>query len=354
MSTRKLAWARSRRRLPRNGRGYRMVGGGAFAVVANLVDGRTFGRGTPFPMPASQAARRDSSLPPRFVTPTVVVSAPSVGEGVRLRNADGGALRALGFAVAASVVHRLRRGECALLAINLSLIAWHGDALAAHGVAQALVSLLAILVMYAFNDLHDAPVDWQNPKKDRAVVRAWMEHRGAGVVATFALKLATLALAWASLGTGPTLAVAAVMTVNVLYSTLLKGVPVADIAAVWVWGALYAAIVDASVPIAFLVGVMTGICHLFQALDDRVPDAASGITTTAVRSAALSQNVLIVLTVVLFGALHGFFGLAVACTACVPLALHFAIADAGVGWLLTKAYFAVVWLALLGTNRAAG
>lgn len=305
-------------------------------------------------MPASQAARRDPSLPPRFAAPTVVVAAPSVGEGVRARVEKGGAVRALGFAFAASVVHRLRRGECALLAINLSLIVWHGDALDAHGLAQALVSVLAILVMYAFNDLHDAPLDWHNPKKDRAVIRAWMDHRRAGVIATFGLKLVTLAFAWATLGAGPTLAAAAVMTVNVVYSTRLKGVPVGDILAVFVWGSLYAAIVDASVPIVFLVGVMTGICHLFQALDDRAPDAASGITTTAVRSATLSRNVLVVLTAVLFGSLHGFFGLAAACTACVPLALYFAVADAGVGWLLTKAYFAVVWLALFGTTRAAG
>ena len=46
-------------------------------------------------------------------------------------------------------------------------------------------SVLAILVMYAFNDLYDAPVDWNNPKKDRALIATWIEHRYAGVLTTF-------------------------------------------------------------------------------------------------------------------------------------------------------------------------
>jgi 4-hydroxybenzoate polyprenyltransferase len=305
-------------------------------------------------MPASLAARKDASLPPRFATSTVAVSGLSVADAPRARAERDGAIRALTWAVAASALHRLRRGEGALLAINLSLVVWHGDALDARGMAQALVSVLAILAMYAFNDLYDAPVDWNNPKKDRALIRTWVEHRRAGVVATFALKLVTLAIVYATLGTAPTAAAAAVMTVNVVYSTLLKGVPVADIGAVWVWGSLYAAIVDPSFAIVFLVGVMTGICHLFQALDDRAPDAANGITTTAVRSATLSRNVLLGLTIVLFGSLAGLLGLVVACTALVPLAVYFVVADAGLGWLVTKAYFAVVWLVLLGSVRAAG
>ncbi|MCC6764610.1 MAG: UbiA family prenyltransferase [Deltaproteobacteria bacterium] len=289
-----------------------------------------------------------------MTTPTVVASGLSVAPHPRARAERDGALRALTWAVAASTLHRVRRGEGALLAINLSLITWHGDAAAMRGVWQALVSVLAILVMYAFNDLYDAPVDWNNPKKDRALIRAWIEHRRAGVVATLCLKLVTLAIASATLGAGPTVAAAAVMAVNLVYSTRLKGVPVADIVAVWAWGSLYAAIVDPSFAVVFLVGVMTGICHLFQTLDDRAPDAANGIATTAVRSPTLSRSVLAALVLVLFGSLHGLLGVAAACTAVAPLVISAAVADAGAGWLLTKAYFAVVWLAFLGTTRAAG
>ena len=174
------------------------------------------------------------------------------------------------------------------------------------------------------------------------------------MVVTFALHLLTLGLTLAALGPRPAAAVAAVMVVNVAYSTLLKGVPVADIVAVWVWGALYAAIVGASGSLVFLVGLMTGVCHLFQALGDRAPDAANGIETTAVRSATLSRNVLIGLSFVLLATLVGPLGLIGAASAFVPLAIFFAVPDAGAGWLLTKGYFAVVWLAVLGAGGAAG
>jgi hypothetical protein len=164
----------------------------------------------------------------------------------------------------------------------------------------------------------------------------------------------TLALTFATLGTAATAAVAAVMVVNVVYSTMLKGVAVADVAAVWIWGSLYAGIVDPSFAVTFLVGLMTGVCHLFQALDDRMPDAENGIQTTAVRSASLSRNVLVVLTLCLVASLYGGIGVAAALTAVVPLAIFYAVADAGIGWLLTKAYFAVVWLWFLGAHGAAG
>jgi len=36
--------------------------------------------------------------------------------------------------------------------------------------------------MYALNDLYDAPADWKNPKKARALIAAYVEQRQAGIV----------------------------------------------------------------------------------------------------------------------------------------------------------------------------
>ena len=99
---------------------------------------------------------------------------------------------------------------------------------------------------------------------------------------------------------------------------------------------------------------MTAVCHLFQTLDDRVPDAANGIRTTAVRSPILAGNVLIVLSLLVFLTLRAPLGAAGALTAFTPLALFFAVRNPGTAWLLTKAYFGVVWLYLLGISGAAG
>src|SRR5262249_28099064 len=99
------------------------------------------------------------------------------------------ALLALSWAGIASTLYRVRRGEGALLAVSLSLIAYQGGFGTPRGLAGALVSTLVILLMYAFNDLYDAPLDVNNPKKDRALIAAYLEHRSLGVVAIWALSL---------------------------------------------------------------------------------------------------------------------------------------------------------------------
>ena len=91
--------------------------------------------------------------------------------------------------------------EGALLAINLSLVAFAAES-SAQALAQALVSTLAIGLMYAFNDAWDAPSDVRNPKKDPTVVATYVEQRRAGTVAVLVMKLATVALALALLGWG--------------------------------------------------------------------------------------------------------------------------------------------------------
>ena len=295
-------------------------------------------------MSAPEAARQEAYAPRRFA---------GTGHSVPFVGTRSGTLASLSWAVLMSTLHRVRRGEGVLLAVNLSLVAQQGAG-AARATAQVLVSALAILVMYAFNDLYDAPTDWNNPKKDRALIRVYVRNRGAGIVATLVLKAVTLAIAFATLGPRATAAVAGVMIVNVVYSIVFKGVPVVDVAWVWLWGALYATIVEAPASLVVLVGLMTAICHLFQAVDDRGPDAENGIRTTAVRSPALARNVLLALVLLLSVVLRGPLGMAGALTAFTPLALFFAVRDPGTGWVLTKVYFGVMWLYLLGLSGAAG
>jgi 4-hydroxybenzoate polyprenyltransferase len=257
------------------------------------------------------------------------------------------------WAVLASTAYRVRIGEGALLAVNLSLIVYQGVRLPRF-LAQTAVSILTLGLMYAFNDLYDAPTDANNPKKDRALISTYNEHRRAAGLTIFILKLLTLALAFATLGVSATVAAAAVMLVNVAYSVLLKGVPVVDVAWCALWGALYAAIVGAPPSLLLLVGLMTAICHLSQTLDDRITDAANGITTTAVRSAALSRNVLAALSVLLCAVLRAPFGPALALTGFTPLALFFVVGKPRTAWLLTKVYFGCMWLYLLGMVHASG
>lgn len=270
---------------------------------------------------------------------------------IEIAGARSGVVPAILWAGLASTLHRIRRGEGALLAVNLSLVAYAG--LRLDGVAQAIVSILAIVLMYAFNDLYDAPADVKNPKKDRALTAVYLSQRGLCAASILVFKALTLALAFVTLGERAALAVAAAFVVNLVYSTALKGVPVLDVLWCGLWGAVYAAIVTESPSILILVAIMTAVCHLYQALDDRASDAENHITTTAVRSQALSRNVLLGLSIGLFLVLRGPLGAAWACTAFVPLALFFGPRPL-TGWLLSKVYFAIVWLYLLGSPGATG
>src|SRR5437660_173092 len=221
------------------------------------------------------------------------------GRSLTLVRTPAETVATLSWAFLASTLHRIRRGEGALLAVNLSLIAAFGTG-AARAAAQALVSALAVVAMYAFNDLYDAPADRNNPKKDRALIAAYMTHRRLALVAALVMKAVPVPVCLDSLGPRAAGAVGGVMIVNVLYSAALKGVPVVDVACVWLWGALYAAVTDAPASLLVVVGLMTAVCHLFQALGDRGPDRANGIRTTAVQSPALTRYVIIALSLLLF------------------------------------------------------
>jgi 4-hydroxybenzoate polyprenyltransferase len=295
-------------------------------------------------MDSREAAPRRGSVTQAFAT-----VAPM---GMRV-SARSHPVAALSWAAVASTLRRVQRGEGALLAVNLSLIAYQG-VFRPLACVETLISLLTIGVMYVLNDLHDAPTDSNNPKKDHALIAIYLEHRRACVVLIVLTKMLTLALAWATLSPRATIAVAGVLGANVAYSMIMKGLPVLDVVWCGLWGALYAAIVTPAPALWLLVGLMTAICHLYQALDDRDADAANAITTTAVRSQRLSAGVLAALCVLLYAALRPPFGPVWAWTAFAPLVIHFSSTGPRTGWLLTKGYFGVMWLTVLGISRAAG
>jgi 4-hydroxybenzoate polyprenyltransferase len=295
-------------------------------------------------MGSREAAPRRESVSPAFATTAAM--------GLHA-SARSHPVAALSWAAVASTLRRVQRGEGALLAVNLSLIAYQGM-FRPLAYVETLISLLTIGVMYVLNDLHDAPTDSNNPKKDRTLIAVYLEHRRACVVLIVLTKILTLALAWATLSPRATVAVAGVLGANVAYSMIMKGLPVIDVVWCGLWGALYAAIVTPAPALWLLVGLMTAICHLYQALDDRETDAANAITTTAVRSPWLSTGMLAGLCALLYTALRPPFGPVWAWTAFAPLVIHFASSEARTGWLLTKGYFGVMWLTVLGISRAAG
>jgi len=68
----------------------------------------------------------------------------------------------------------------------------------------------------------------------------------------------------------------------------------------------------------------------------------------------LARNVLTGLALLLFVALRAPLGPVGALTAFTPLVLFLLVAKPGTGWVLTKVYFGVMWLCVLGFAGAAG
>ena len=255
------------------------------------------------------------------------------------------------WAMAASTYHRIFLGEGVLIAINVSILLYRAVGLV-ELIAGTIVSVLTLGVMYAFNDAYDALADRHNPKKDQRQVSVYIDHRRACYRLLLAAKILTVVLAWVLLGPASATATATVIAVNFIYSTTLKGVPIVDVAWCGVWGAAFAAVVLPPVDLMILVGLMTAVCHLYQALGDRSADAQNRIMTTAVFSSGASAIVLFVLSAMIGMMLRDPFGDLLALSALIPFALFFLLRNSHLAWVLTKLYYGVMWLLVLGPGRA--
>jgi 4-hydroxybenzoate polyprenyltransferase len=218
----------------------------------------------------------------------------------------------------------------------------------------AVLSVLTLAVMYAFNDLYDARGDLHNPKKDQRVVGIYLQNERLCYGLLLALKVLVMALAFVVAGPAVGGMVAAVLLINLVYSTVMKGLPVVDVVWCGIWGAAYVGIVTPPLHLLGLVALMTAVCHLYQALGDVSADAENRITTTAVFSHQLSAGVLFVLTSFMFLVLREPLGTVPALSAFVPFALFFIARSSYSAWVLTKVYFGVIWLIVLRHAHAGG
>lgn len=248
------------------------------------------------------------------------------------------------------LVNRFPRGEGLLLAVCLS-IAFAARPDAATFWAQVLVSTVVMALLYLLNDVYDCRQDLNDPGKDQALVRFYVPRRSS-LLGLVALESAgAVLLAVALLGARSGIAVATVLLVNVAYSTVLKGRAVVDVLCVAVWGAAIAAVPGVAVPLSLLalVGIMTSICHIFQITRDRSIDDVNRIRTSAVAASWLPGAQLAIACGAMGLVLGDLLGPAAAATAATPLVLRLALRSNQTAWLLSKAYYAVIWLVALGT-----
>lgn len=250
----------------------------------------------------------------------------------------------------APLVNRLRRGEGVLLAVNVSI------ALAARPdprtlLASVAVSTAVLALLYLLNDVYDCREDLHDPGKDQVFVRFCIRHRGLLFRLLAVEHAATVGLALALLGPRSAAAVAAVFVVNFAYSAALKGRAAVDVPWVALWGACYALVPGVPLPLAVvaLVGVMTSICHVFQITRDLPFDVVNQIRTSAVAVPWLPLAQLAAGCLAMGFLLNDLLGPAAALSAAVPILLRFALRSNQAAWLLSKAYYGLIWLWVLGT-----
>ncbi len=242
---------------------------------------------------------------------------------------------------------RFRLGEGGLLGVNAAIIGFRGDTLES-GAARLMLSGLLLAALYSFNDLRDAEADRSNPRKNQLLVGTLIRHRRE-FHATLGLTQAALALAaYALLGSATALAVLSLVAVNTLYSMRLKGVPVADVCIVGVWGGCFSAVAAPAWELCVLVGIMTAIMQVFQMLVDRDVDAGNRVRTTAVASRRAATGVLAAACLALVLWLADEWRSPWALTALLPLALHLALGSTQAVWMLSRVYLAVLLIAVLG------
>lgn len=243
---------------------------------------------------------------------------------------------------------RLLRGEGLLVALNASIaaVAPHDTA----SLAGALVvSIATMLCLYFLNDVVDAHRDLNDPGKDQRFVAFCASHRSQLAWILAAEHAATVALACALLGPASAAAVLAVFAVNLAYSVAIKGRPALDVPWVALWGATYALVTAAPLPLDtfVVVGLMTGIAHVFQITRDRDVDRRNDVRTSAVARPWLPTLQMAGTCAALAACLLVRFGPVAAASAAIPLLLYVGVPSNQLAWMLARAYFAVAWVALL-------
>ena len=249
----------------------------------------------------------------------------------------------------APLANRLSRGEGALLAVNISI------AMAARLdprtlLASVAVSTAVLALLYMLNDVYDCHRDLHDPGKDQVFVRFCIRHRGLLFRLLGVEQAATVGLALALLGPRSAAAVAAVFLVNLAYSAVLKGRAAVDVPWVALWGAGYAMVPGVPLPLTVvaLVGVMTSICHVFQITRDLPFDIVNHIRTSAVALRWLPLAQLAAGCLVMGVLLGNLLGPAAGLSAAVPIVLRLTLRSNQAAWMLSKAYYGLIWLWVLG------
>lgn len=256
-----------------------------------------------------------------------------------------------------ALTFKLLRAEGVLLVVNLSLAFSFNSAALLYNFKAMLLSTLVMAQLYAFNDVHDAANDVKDPDKPSGIANLILKKRRLFLIAVSAWAAALAAGAYFFMPDSFP-GVLVMLTLNTAYSTVFKGLPIVDVLIVSAWGSCFALLLGLRIPFDLLivVGVMTGVSHIWQTMRDQTSDTASGIMTVAVfsrpSSVALAAILCSFLAFITFKLSAGYMRFGAAGLAVLPLAFY-ALWSKKIRrvWILSKIIFALIWFCLLYQQR---
>jgi 4-hydroxybenzoate polyprenyltransferase len=275
---------------------------------------------------------------------------PAPAESLPQRQA--GLLQAAVKIVVDVLIFRLRKLEMANLAATTSIAFTLG--LPVFDVAwRILFALVLNVLVYLNNDYIDVAVDLQAGNKDAEKSRFLHANMRAALLAQVAL-LALLAAAAFLFDHGLLVPLIAGGGVCLWYSAQLKRTPIADVAAMIVWGV---AMPLCGVPLHYMLGLggalalqlglFSGVFECIQVMRDADEDALEGVRTTGV---VLGQRWTLALTRLLMVASSAYALLVLhpiaAAITVVALLLPFLSDRLETYWTRVKLVYGVAWLFL--------
>ncbi len=251
-----------------------------------------------------------------------------------------------------ALIFKFLRAEGVLLAINFSLLWYPGKQEILHTFSAMLLSTLVLAQLYGFNDVLDAANDIRDQDK-RSEIAALILKNYAAFVAAATIWAIGLLLGAYFLFPKALPGVTAMLVINMLYSMIFKGVPVADVVVVAFWGGCFPMLLGEPVDIGLMVivGAMTGVSHVWQTMRDKDADASGGIKTIAVFSRFWAITAVFLfsflIAAITVGRLSGAQTICAVLLCASPLFLYFTMTRIRSIWVLTKVAFAVLWVMIL-------
>lgn len=251
-----------------------------------------------------------------------------------------------------SLFFKFLRAEGVLLAINFSLLMYQGKHELPHIFSSMLLSALVLAQLYGFNDVLDAANDIKDYDKRPEIAAVILENYS--IFLAFSLVWAIGLLLVAHFAFPKALpGVMAMLTINMVYSMVFKGMPVVDVVVVAFWGGCFPLLLGdfRDISLLIVVGCMTGISHVWQTMRDRDADASGGIKTIAVFSQFWALIMVSLCSVsiaaIALGRLSGVLSFSAVLLCASPLLVYFTVKKIRRVWFFTKMAFAALWVMIL-------